>query len=306
MSSASNSMQLIQAYRIIKDISTEWIDWDAYHLGLIDKTGKKIHAAKTPAEKKSLGYMTILAMNIKRLLQKLPIGNSKALTLAAVLYMLKEETSQVTVDTIIEHFDISIEQPRLSECVDCSYVLLDGEVIRNITLTDDTFYGHPVFTGHNVMKSEYVHFIEEQLTMEETSKKSQKKKVFLGGTCNDSKWRNRIMSYLASADLNYFDPVVDDWNEKAAANELVERVNCDFCLYTITAKMTGVYSIAEVVDDSNKRPNKTVFVVLNNDGNDTFTKGQTKSLNAVSQMVERNGGKSFDNLKSAAKWMGEQ
>ena len=36
--------------------------------------------------------------------------------------------------------------------------------------------------------------------------------------------------------------------------EIKQRAECDFCLYVITPKMTGVYSIAEVVDDSNKRP----------------------------------------------------
>ena len=36
-------------------------------------------------------------------------------------------------------------------------------------------------------------------------------KVFLGGTCNESTWRNRIIPMLA---IDYFNPVVDDWNEE--------------------------------------------------------------------------------------------
>jgi hypothetical protein len=43
-----------------------------------------------------------------------------------------------------------------------------------------------------------------------------------------------------------------------------------------------------------------VFVRLRDDGDEKFTDGQWKSLGAVAQMVERNGGAAFDSLKSAA------
>ena len=85
--------------------------------------------------------------------------------------------------------------------------------------------------------------------------------------------------------------------------ELKQRETCDICLYVITPKMTGVYSIAEVVDDSNKRPEKTVFVGLREDGDLKFNKGQWKSLGAVAKMVKTNGAMVFDNLKSAAIYM---
>jgi len=129
------------------------------------------------------------------------------------------------------------------------------------------------------------------------------KRVFLGGTCNESTWRNRMMVYLYDEGLGYFDPVVDNWDGVAQANELQERKTCDFCLYTITPKMTGSYAIAEVVDDSNKRPEKTVFVLLRDDGHLRFSEGQWKSLVAVASMVKRNGGQVFEDLKSAAIWM---
>ena len=116
------------------------------------------------------------------------------------------------------------------------------------------------------------------------------KKVFLGGTCNESKWRDQLIPYLR---IDYFNPVVDDWTEKHQKEEIKQRKECDIVLYTITPKMTGVYSIAEVVDDSNKRPEKTVFVVLLKDGNKTFDQSQAKSLAMVGKMVEENGGKSF-------------
>ena len=122
-------------------------------------------------------------------------------------------------------------------------------------------------------------------------------KVFLGGTCNDSKWRNRLIPELK---IDYFNPVVSDWTKAAQQEELKQRKECDVCLYTITSKMTGVYSIAEVVDDSNKRPSKTILIVLRDDGSDKFTDGQWRSLMMVAEMVSENGGKVFDDLKTAA------
>ncbi len=112
------------------------------------------------------------------------------------------------------------------------------------------------------------------------------KRVFLGGTCNESTWRNRMMVHLYDEDMEYFNPVVDDWNDDAMENELREREICDFCLYGITPKMTGTYSIAEVVDDSNKRPEKTVLVLMRDDGKERFTEGQWRSLGAVAGVFQ--------------------
>nr|DAF66698.1 MAG TPA: Nucleoside 2-deoxyribosyltransferase like protein [Caudoviricetes sp.] len=148
------------------------------------------------------------------------------------------------------------------------------------------------------------------------------KKVFLGGTCNDSKWRYELIPML---DIDYFNPVVDDWTEECYQEELKQREICDYCLYVITPRMTGVYSIAEVVDDSNKRPNKTILCVLKLDvdykpvlrwneeenkffiGHDEvekpFNEGQMKSLERTGLMVERNGGKYFKSLEEVASYL---
>lgn len=129
-------------------------------------------------------------------------------------------------------------------------------------------------------------------------------RVFLGGTCNESEWRNRMMTYLNDVGVDYFNPVVDDRDSAAQANELKEREACDICLYVITPKMTGTYSIAEVVDDSNKRPEKTVFIILKSDGVATFDNYQIKSLEQVAALVKCNGARVFKDLKTAADMIG--
>lgn len=129
---------------------------------------------------------------------------------------------------------------------------------------------------------------------------NQNLKVFLGGTCNNSKWRDKLIPKL---NIRYFDPVVDDWTEECKVREIRERQECDFCLYTITPLMTGVYSIFEVADDSNKRPHKTVFCLLEEDEGKTFTKQQLNSLKEVANGVIRNGGKAFFNLDDVAAYL---
>lgn len=128
-------------------------------------------------------------------------------------------------------------------------------------------------------------------------------KVFLGGTCNESKWRESLIRFLT---IDYFNPVVEDWTEECQEEELRQRESCDFCLYILTPKMTGAYAIAEVVDDSNKRPEKTVFCFLVSDGEDKFTVGQVKSLRMVSKMVEGNRATVFNDLASVVTFLNNQ
>lgn len=112
------------------------------------------------------------------------------------------------------------------------------------------------------------------------------KKVFLGGTCNESNWREKIIKNIK---IDYFNPVVKDWTPECQEEEIKQRNICDFVLYVITPKMTGVYSIAEVIDDSNKRPNSTIFCYLKLDESKYFEINQCKSLDMVGKMVEKNG-----------------
>ena len=129
-----------------------------------------------------------------------------------------------------------------------------------------------------------------------------KKTVFLGGTCANSTWRGLLIPKLK---IDYFNPVVENWDETCMAEEIRQRENCDYCLYVITPKMTGVYSIAEVVDDSNKRPEKTVFCINQYDGMHSFTEHQMKSLNQVGEMVQKNGGRWLKNLNEVAAYLNE-
>jgi len=128
----------------------------------------------------------------------------------------------------------------------------------------------------------------------------KKKKVFLGGTANNSDWREKLIKNL---EIDYFNPIVDDWNEAAQKEEIKQRKECDFCLYVITPKMKGVYSIAEVVQDSNERPEKTIFCYLKKDDKSEFDEHQVKSLDMTGKMIKENGAKWFKTLEEVTDYL---
>ncbi len=143
------------------------------------------------------------------------------------------------------------------------------------------------------------------MTLRKVIKNNMKsnKKVFLGGTCNGSTWRNDLIKKL---EINYFNPVVENWTPECQEEEIKQRNCCDFVLYCITPKMIGFYSIAEVVDDSNKRPNKTLYVQLDTDERSLFSSSQIKSLDAVKKMISSNGALCFETLEDVAKFLNKQ
>lgn len=122
-------------------------------------------------------------------------------------------------------------------------------------------------------------------------------RVFLGGTCSGYKWRNDLMPMLDGAGIDYFNPIVTHWDDKAQAREIAERQSCDYVLYVVTPDMKAPYSIAEVVDDSNKRPDKTIFCVMGQWGH------RTHSMMACKRLVESNGAKVCNNLEGVYNYL---
>lgn len=122
-------------------------------------------------------------------------------------------------------------------------------------------------------------------------------KVFLGGTCSGYKWRNELIPMLK---CDYYNPIVKGWNEEIRLREVYEREHDDLILYTITSGIKGVYSIAEVVDDSNKRPEKVIFCNLYRKEDDVR---MHHSLQAVENLIKANGVKTFNNLEDVAAYI---
>ena len=149
-------------------------------------------------------------------------------------------------------------------------------------------------------------FKKETITAGEDN---QMAKVYLGGTWNGALWRKDIIRMLDTRKVGYFDPIVKVWNEEAQKAEIKARETYEWVLYWITPEIKGVYSIAEAVDDSNKRPNNVLFGFEVVSCTDPWLKLDielVKSLTAVGRMIECNGGRWFRQLFEVAEFLNKQ
>ena len=94
-------VDLFLVYQFIIRLVTPFKEWDAYRLGIIDDKGKVKRKRATLTkedEQKAWGYFDILAANVKKLIQKLPGGESKLISYAAAGLLLKEQARLESMD----------------------------------------------------------------------------------------------------------------------------------------------------------------------------------------------------------------
>lgn len=122
-----------------------------------------------------------------------------------------------------------------------------------------------------------------------------KSKVFLGGTCNGSTWREKVIPLL---NYEFFNPVVENWTPECQIEEERQKNEvCDIHLYVITPKIKGVFSIAEAVESSMTDGKKCIFCVVAKEEDGTlFSDEMTRSLLAVMKIIRKHGGQTFTKL----------
>ena len=130
----------------------------------------------------------------------------------------------------------------------------------------------------------------------------EKVKVFLGGTCATSTWREELISRLDER-IETFNPVVPNWTPECQAEEDMHRETDDICLYVITPEGEGFYSFVEVTDDSNKRPGRTILCVLMEANGKKFEGHMAKCVLKTMKVVAKNGVQVFDNLESLSNYL---
>lgn len=99
-------VDLFLVYSFIKRLATSFEDWPAYKLGIIDKDGnilKKRRDLSTVAERQAFGTYDLMILKLKKLLAKVPGGQSKIASYAAALWLIKEHQEiESYVDTLTE------------------------------------------------------------------------------------------------------------------------------------------------------------------------------------------------------------
>ena len=100
----SRAGDLTYTLRFLRLLTTKFEDTTAYKLGLIDKDGNKLRKPETSEEKSAYNLFHRLVFNLKKLLAKVPGGNSKFASYAAALLLLKEKLdfSDETIERIVE------------------------------------------------------------------------------------------------------------------------------------------------------------------------------------------------------------
>lgn len=96
-------VDMFLTYQFLKRIVVPFEKWDAYKLGIIDKNGKvlkKKSTLKTDQEKAAWGYFDILTTNLKKLLAKVPGGNSILGSSVASYLLIKENKSDLLLNEV--------------------------------------------------------------------------------------------------------------------------------------------------------------------------------------------------------------
>lgn len=140
----SGVVDLYLVYSFVRRLATPFKEWDAYDLGIIDERGNVLKKRKdllTKAERNAFGVYDVMILNIKKLLEKVPGGQSKLASYAAALYLIREWKCFTPESMLNESVsDFRIQQSINQFFVDKSnYNLLEDYV--NQKMTDyETFY----------------------------------------------------------------------------------------------------------------------------------------------------------------------
>lgn len=124
------------AFKIMTMLVKPFIETDAYKLGIIDAKGKTLRKANTlttSEEKNAYNYLTRLIFNMKKIINKLPGGESRLKTMVAALFLVKEQYESGNRSTAMmqEKFD------NLLKMMDNRVSLVEEEIIVKKFLEED-------------------------------------------------------------------------------------------------------------------------------------------------------------------------
>ena len=132
-------------------------------------------------------------------------------------------------------------------------------------------------------------------------------RVIMLGTCSDSQWRDQLKGLVKNKDIDWFDPVVENWDPTDQLREFELREQSGLIINVITPLMSGIYSIAELIDDSNKFGKKVIFCILPSDtvnGRRHFWTDEAKSsFDMIAKMAENNGAVQCRSLEEIATFL---
>lgn len=119
--------------------------------------------------------------------------------------------------------------------------------------------------------------------------------IFLGGT-RTSDWRGDFKKFLEQLDIQYVDPVVEDWTPDCALLEEKKKKECSHILFVITPNMKGFYSIWEMSAIAHTNPEKLIVCFVKSDFIKTESMGielfknntwDTQQIRSIAEIMHR-------------------
>tara|TARA_R110002153_G_scaffold33810_1_gene101621 strand:+ start:361 stop:939 length:579 start_codon:yes stop_codon:yes gene_type:complete len=179
------------ALRFLRLLTTKWEKTSAFNLGIVDKNGKILKKPQTAEEKSAYNTFHKLVYNIKRLINKIPLGKSTLASYAAALFLIKEHASisdKKLIKVIQEStgLDFSNYKPEINEW----YLTENGEIetgkyalARDIALPKTgellakkktwveimesapygSVLGHPVFKAQHLKTQQTIYITQEDI-----------------------------------------------------------------------------------------------------------------------------------------------
>jgi hypothetical protein len=92
MSILTRTADTIYAIRFLRLLTTRWTSTGAYKLGMIDANGRHIRSPQNSVERSKYNIFHRLVFNLKRLLNKIPLGKTTIASYLTALYLIKEHT----------------------------------------------------------------------------------------------------------------------------------------------------------------------------------------------------------------------
>jgi len=134
MSIVSTIGNIYFVYQFLKKLVTPFEKTKAFELGIIDEKGKIIRKRKdlkTKDEKEAYTLSDTLIWNIKKLLGKVPGGQSRIASYAAALFLIKEQQGNYKItdeELELQFFD------KFEQMYNNDKLLFDETVLRKITI----------------------------------------------------------------------------------------------------------------------------------------------------------------------------
>lgn len=124
----------ILAYKILSMIVTPFSETDAYKLGIIDEDGTLLIKPKdftSSAQKEAYTYLHRLCFNMKKIINRMPGGESKTKNIVAAFFLIKEAYQNKENAIYEEKFH------RIIGLMEEGYILVEDEIIVDKYLEEE-------------------------------------------------------------------------------------------------------------------------------------------------------------------------